>query len=100
MTASKNISCYNCNSELEFEAGAKITRHDECDKCKANLRCCKMCLFYDVLVYNECKEPNAERILDKERPNFCGYFEVGSASNNSNDRDQLFADANALFKDN
>lgn len=94
-----NVNCYRCESELSFEMGDKIGRQDECDKCKVNLRCCKMCEFYDNLVYNECKEPNAERILDKEKANFCGYFILsGTGTKSTQTRDDMLAAANALFK--
>jgi hypothetical protein len=31
-------------------------------------------MFYDPHAYNECREVSAERIIDKERANFCDYF--------------------------
>ncbi|MBI4411014.1 MAG: hypothetical protein HY541_00835 [Deltaproteobacteria bacterium] len=38
---------------------------------------CKNCEFYDRAAYNECSEPQAERVLDKEKSNFCDYFLAG-----------------------
>ncbi len=32
------------------------------------------CRFYDETAYNECSEPSAERVVDKEKSNFCDYF--------------------------
>lgn len=32
------------------------------------------CAFYDAGAYNACREPQAERVLDKERANRCDYF--------------------------
>lgn len=93
------VKCYGCESELELELGALIGRGEECPSCKRSLRCCMMCGFFDKLVYNECKEPNAERILDKEKKNFCSYFTLGFRKEglNSSKLDLLDA-ANALFK--
>jgi hypothetical protein len=34
-----------------------------------------MCRFYDLSKARHCAEPVAEPVLDKERANFCGYFE-------------------------
>jgi hypothetical protein len=34
-----------------------------------------MCRFYDVTKPAQCAEPIAEPVRDKERANFCGYFE-------------------------
>ena len=38
------------------------------------MRVCKNCAFYDTSAYNECHEIQAERVVDKERANFCDYF--------------------------
>ncbi len=35
-----------------------------------------MCRFYDTRKANSCAEPVADEVGDKERANFCGYFEV------------------------
>ena len=51
-------------------------RQDTCPNCKRDLRCCKQCKFYDPNAYNECREVSAERIVDKERANFCDFFVV------------------------
>lgn len=32
------------------------------------------CRFYDKGTYNNCREPRAERVVDKDRANFCDYF--------------------------
>lgn len=34
-----------------------------------------MCRFYDVSKAKHCAEPVAEPVADKQRANFCGYFE-------------------------
>lgn len=52
----------------------RVGRHDTCPACNAELRSCRHCRFYDPTVYNACREPQAERVLDKERGNFCDYF--------------------------
>jgi hypothetical protein len=52
----------------------RIGRHDTCLACNADLHSCRHCRFYDPAVYNACHEPQAERVLDKERANFCDYF--------------------------
>jgi hypothetical protein len=31
-------------------------------------------MFYDRHSANACREPNADRVLDKETGNFCEYF--------------------------
>ena len=92
-------SCYKCNKELGLTAGTDIGRSEECPSCFANLRCCKMCEFYDTSAYNECREPVAERIVEKEKANFCDYFKLSSSQPNATDTKQAALDAaNALFK--
>jgi len=34
-----------------------------------------MCRFYDLSKAKQCAEPVADPVLNKERANFCGYFE-------------------------
>ncbi len=64
--------CYRCQNEV---AVPKIVgRKDVCSRCGAELRCCLNCRFYDERAYNQCRETQAERILDKDRSNFCDYF--------------------------
>lgn len=48
----------------------------ECPHCSADLHCCKACTFYDTSAYNECRESSADRVLEKDRANFCEYFSV------------------------
>jgi hypothetical protein len=34
-----------------------------------------MCRFYDTRVAKACREPMAEEVKDKERANFCDWFQ-------------------------
>lgn len=93
-----SVNCYKCNKELDLALGKDVGRSEECPGCFASLRVCKMCEFYDTSSYNECREPTAERIVDKEKANFCDHFKVGVASKASEKKDSALAAANALFK--
>lgn len=91
--------CYNCSKELDLISGKDVSRSEECPACFASLRCCKMCEFYDTSSYNECREPTAERIVEKEKANFCDHFKLSSGQNNMNNKADAAMDAaNALFK--
>lgn len=93
------IKCYKCNGELDLELNKDIGRSEECHHCFASLRCCLMCKFYDISAYNECREPTAERILDKEKPNFCDHFKLsGGANDDGSEKKSALDAANALFK--
>ncbi len=93
------VICYVCKKHLDFEPEQKISRQEECVYCRASLRCCRMCYFFSTNVYNECREPNAERTLDKERINFCSYFQLRSGdSDNETKLKETTSAADALFK--
>ncbi len=66
------IICYSCKSEIDVSEC--VSRSDVCPDCDADLHCCRNCCFYDEGLYNECRETQAERVVDKERSNFCDFF--------------------------
>jgi hypothetical protein len=40
-----------------------------------SLKCCKNCLYFDPAAHNQCRDPAAEWVRDKELANFCEFFE-------------------------
>lgn len=80
----QQLICHSCKQELELEE--KVGRQDTCPQCQAYLHCCLNCRFYDPTAYNECREPSAERVVDKEQGNFCDYFEPGPTVRKSSDQ--------------
>ena len=65
-------ACHKCKKEVKVD---KITgRKDVCPFCSAELRCCLNCRHYNPAVYNQCRETQADRVLDKDRSTFCDYF--------------------------
>ncbi len=64
--------CYHCRKELQIPD--RVGRSESCPACNSDLHCCMNCVHYDPKVYNECHETQAERLLEKDRSNFCGYF--------------------------
>lgn len=93
-----HVSCYQCHKDTGLENGAAIFRSTECPHCMCDLRCCRMCRFYDPKSYNECRETQAERITEKTKANFCGFFEFGNENSNQQKTDNLLNAAEALFK--
>ena len=69
--------CHQCRKEVVVQK--VIGRKDTCPFCGAELRCCVNCRFYDAQVYNQCRESQAERVLEKDRSNFCDYFSFREA---------------------
>ncbi|MEZ4871668.1 MAG: hypothetical protein R2827_05350 [Bdellovibrionales bacterium] len=90
-------NCFSCKSEMEISA--EVGRRDECDNCGADIHCCYNCKFYDANAYNECKEVQADVVKEKDRANFCDYFQLGGGNGNAIESKQdLLAAAEALFK--
>ena len=66
------VTCSVCSASAEFEG--PLGRSARCGRCGADLRCCLNCRFHDLSSYNDCAEPSAERVLEKDRANYCDYF--------------------------
>ncbi len=95
--ARHSLRCFHCGFENHFVDRVGI--REECEKCHSDLHVCRNCEFYDAKVYNECKEPQAEVIREKERANVCDYFVPGGgAGGKSKTKDELLSAAEALFK--
>ncbi len=69
------FSCHHCGAAVSVAAGGKVSKLASCDRCSWDLHCCKNCRFYDLAKHNECAEPMAEWVRDKEKNNYCDYFE-------------------------
>jgi hypothetical protein len=57
----------------------RIGRRDACLACGADLHCCRNCGLHDPLLHNQCREPQAEVQVDRERGNFCEFFSFRAA---------------------
>ena len=91
--------CHSCRKEISMER--KVGRQETCPSCEADLHVCLNCSFYSPGAYNDCREPQAERVVDKRRSNFCDYFtfvdnsaKPGAASGKDDPRNRL----DSLFK--
>ena len=97
--------CFHCQAELtELLSLGSISRQESCPQCSRDVRVCKNCRFFDARAYNECSESQADRVVEKEKANFCDYFELritqGSGDAQSSERENQLAAAEALFKKN
>lgn len=95
-------SCYKCSAPFDIKVGHKAHRSDVCSSCNNDIKCCRNCLHYNPAAYNQCKENQAERVVDKERANFCEFFNMKAASSSeSKDQDPkaaMKAKLDALFR--
>jgi hypothetical protein len=58
-----------------------------------------MCSFYDPRSYNECRESTAERVVDKEKANYCEFFDLADPEGKAAEKATALTKANSLFKD-
>ena len=72
MLMTAKMKCHHCQKEIPLLGN--VGRREECPFCRQDLHVCKNCVHYDPKAYNECAEPQAERVLEKDRSNFCDYF--------------------------
>jgi len=70
--------CHSCQKEIQIED--KVSFRAECPNCDADLHVCLNCKFYDPSVYNECHETQADRVVEKDRANYCEYFVTAEKS--------------------
>ncbi|MEM7646740.1 MAG: hypothetical protein AAF203_07525 [Pseudomonadota bacterium] len=89
------VICFSCGHKNQVSE--RVGRRDECSSCMADLHVCKNCRFYDPGAYNECKESSADVVREKEESNFCDFFEVGAGNYSASKKDELLAQAEALF---
>jgi hypothetical protein len=72
------VRCFACDARIELASGESVGFRASCDACGADLHACRNCAHHDPAAYNQCRESNAERVLDSERGNRCDYFTPGS----------------------
>ncbi|HEU4486660.1 MAG TPA: hypothetical protein VFR96_14330 [Povalibacter sp.] len=68
------LICWKCGASLA-DYTLPLRRLEECRACRAELHVCKLCEWYSTAVAKHCREPIAEEVKDKERANFCDYFQ-------------------------
>ncbi len=68
-----SLQCWKCGASL---AGVllPLARTETCPSCRADLHVCRMCRHFDASRAEQCRELTAERVADKARANFCGWF--------------------------
>lgn len=66
--------CHRCHKEVS--AVSPLRHHELCPYCSTALHSCLNCLYYDEVSPNKCSEPAADWVPDKEKANFCEFFEA------------------------
>ncbi|MEJ2609288.1 MAG: hypothetical protein P8179_04170 [Candidatus Thiodiazotropha sp.] len=65
--------CWHCSQELK---SSDYGRETTCLKCGKPTRVCLNCRWYAPGRPNQCEEPAVERVMEKDKPNFCELFEA------------------------
>ena len=87
--------CWSCGAHL---GAGDYQREAECPSCRKQTHVCRNCRFFKPGRPNDCEEPIAEPVADKQRANFCDYFEPSSDTYQAApDADALRAAADKLF---
>lgn len=101
------IRCYACGHSIDKnqsqQENSRFLKSEVCPKCHTDLKCCHMCSHYDRSAYNECREPSAERVVEKTKANFCDFFIINFFNGNAmakslSPKDNVLKLAESLFK--
>jgi hypothetical protein len=95
MAVSHEISCFSCSHSWSYVP--PISRKDECPKCHRDSKICLNCKLHDRGAHHECREDQAEWVKDKEKGNFCDFFESRQSTAASGEEDSAKSKLDALF---
>src|SRR3990172_609849 len=95
------LACWKCGNAM-VDIPLPLVRQAECPACRADLYVWRMCEYYDARLARHCREPVADDVSDKERANFCGYFQARSGAYRPRDEAAMQArrQLDAVFGDN
>jgi hypothetical protein len=71
-------SCHGCGGALDIDG--PVGRRATCPSCDADLHACIQCRHYDESAARECREPCADRYVDKISSNACDLFQLGDGA--------------------
>lgn len=94
------MRCVACGQEHLLASGQRVEFRAECEGCAADLHTCRHCAHHDPGASNQCREPQAERVADRERANRCEHFAPGSGEHASvgDEREAARSALDALFR--
>ncbi|ANO51263.1 hypothetical protein [Woeseia oceani] len=67
------LQCYRCGAALEA-LSLPLSRQDQCPSCGHYVHVCRMCQHFDRGVARQCREDDAEEVMNKVNANFCDWF--------------------------
>lgn len=76
------LVCWQCGASLA-SLSLPFSRRDTCPACGADLHVCRLCEFFAINMSKSCREPVVDEVRDKERANFCDYFQPRPSAYNA-----------------
>jgi hypothetical protein len=73
------MTCWKCGNSIDLAPATRVGTRDVCPSCDSDLHSCRNCRHYDPAKHNQCAEPQAEWVRDKEASNYCDSFSPGGA---------------------
>jgi len=94
------VRCFACDAEIPLAAGERVGFRDTCPRCGADAHVCLNCAHHDPGAQNQCREPQAEPVRDRDRANRCDWFRPGGAGGGhvEDERQRARRDLDSLFK--
>jgi hypothetical protein len=71
-------SCQACGRTVEVRE--RVGFRDTCEGCGADLHVCLNCALHDPGAHNQCRETQADPVVEKDRANRCDWFQVPEVS--------------------
>jgi hypothetical protein len=90
------LSCYQCGTQ--WTVTPPISRREECPQCHRDAHVCLNCRFHDPKAYRSCRETQAEYVQEKDRSNFCSYFEPRNQNSATSEKDLIKQRLDTLFQ--
>ena len=76
-SAVANLQCQFCGTAVTLSP--PIPHESSCENCRRDYHSCRQCRHYDTSRHNSCRETQADMVEDKERRNFCEFFDFNPA---------------------
>jgi hypothetical protein len=99
LLSSEPCVCFQCGAP--YQAKDRVGRNAVCLRCGADLHCCLNCRHHNAHAHNECNETQAEWVRDKDRSNYCDYFDPkrgAGPANKDSSKDDARVRFDSLFK--
>ena len=91
------LVCWKCGGSLSA-LSLPLSRRDVCTSCGVDLHVCRMCMDFDPNVADQCREPTADTVYDKQRANFCDHYRPKAQAWQGQDGSEVDAARAALDK--